>query len=106
MLYTDIELVEGLKNRDAKALAHIWKLEKTILVHFAENLVCSKEDAEYIVGDSFMKLWANHSDFESLTAIKSFLYDTTRESCLNFFKYSRKMSEIQTIFAPGPDRNN
>ena len=104
-MYTDIEFITALKNKDAKALAYIYRLEKTQLVCFAEKLGV-KEEAEFIAGESFMKLWNKHADFDSLEAVKSFLYDTTRESCLNFFKYSRKSSDLQMFFAPGPERNN
>jgi DNA-directed RNA polymerase specialized sigma24 family protein len=104
-MYTDIEFITALKNKDAKALAYIYRLEKKQLVYFAEKLGIG-EEAEYIAGESFMKLWDKHADFDSLQAVKSFLYETTRESCLNFFKYSRKLSDTQMLFAPGPERNN
>ena len=46
-----------------------------------------------------MKLWAKHSDFESLAEIKSFLYVVTRNSCLNFLKYSKRVSASQKEFS-------
>ena len=105
-MYTDIEFITALKNKDAKALVYIYRLEKKQLVFFAEKFLGIKKEAEYIADESFMKLWNKHTDFNSLEEVKSFLYDTTRQSCLKFFKYSGKPSDTQMFFAPGPERNN
>ncbi len=85
---TDINL-EAFKKRDAKAFAGIFKSQRTALIYFAEKLLGIREEAENIAGDSLMKLWAKHADFDGFPAIKLFLYTTTRNSCLNFLKYSK-----------------
>ena len=93
----DINL-EAFKKKDAKVLAEIFKLQKKALIYFAEKLLGIRDEAENIVGITFMKLWEKHADFDSLPAIKLFLYTTTRDSCLDFLKYSRRLSDTQKDF--------
>ena len=93
------DLIAAFKNKDAKAFAHIFRLHRRALVYFAEKLLGIREEAEDIVSDSFMKLWAKHTDFDSFPAIKSFLYVTTRNACLNFLKYSKRISASQKEFS-------
>lgn len=53
-------------------------------------MILSKEDAQDIVGDSFVKLWKLHENFASMQKIKAFLYITTKHACLNFIKQSER----------------
>ena len=96
-LSKDINL-EAFKKKDAMAFADILRLQRKALNCFAEKLLGISEEAEYIVNDSFMKLWAKHTDFDSLPAIKLFLYTTIRDSCLDFLKYSSTLSDTQKDF--------
>src|SRR5258705_8849853 len=93
----DINL-EAFKKRDTKAFADIFRLQCEALNYFAKKLLGISGEAEYIVNDSFMKLWGKHADFDNFPAIKLFLYSTTRNSCLNFLNYSRKLSDSQKDF--------
>ena len=93
----DINL-EAFKKRDAKTLADIFRSQRKALIYFAEKLLGIKEEAENMVEITFMKLWQKHADFDSFPAIKLFLYTTTRNSCLDFLKYSRKTSDLQKDF--------
>ena len=91
----ELNIIPAFKQKDAKAFACIFKLHRKALVYFAEKILGIREEAEDIVADSFMKLWAKHADFESLPQIKSFLYVVTRNSCLNFLKYAKRVSALQ-----------
>ena len=99
------EIVDAFKNRDAKAFAHIFRMNRKPLVYFAEKILGIREEAEDIVADSFMKLWNRHADFENLRAIKSFLYIITRNACLNFLKYSKRISANQKEYSYWADNN-
>ncbi|HMK25589.1 MAG TPA: RNA polymerase sigma-70 factor [Chitinophagaceae bacterium] len=99
MVQEEIKIITRFKQRDAKAFAYIFKLHRKALVYFAEKIVGIREEAEDIVADSFMKLWAKHNDFDHLSQIKSFLYVVTRNSCLNFLKYSKRVSASQKEFS-------
>ncbi len=91
-------VIAAFKQKDPKAFAYIIALQRKPLVYFAEKLLGIREEAEEIAAVSFEKLWANHADFDSFRAIISFLYSTTRDSCLDFLKYSEKVSDSQKDF--------
>ena len=95
----ELNIIAAFKEKDAKAFAYIFKLHRKALVYFAEKILGIREEAEDIVADSFMKLWEKHADFETLAQIKSFLYVVTRNSCLNFLKYSKRVSASQKEFS-------
>jgi len=95
----ELKIIAAFKQRDANAFAYIFKLHRKALVYFAEKILGVREEAEDIVADSFMKLWAKHADFDHLAEIKSFLYVVTRNSCLNFLKYSKRVSASQKEFS-------
>ena len=95
----ELKIIAAFKQKDAKAFAYIFKLYRKSLVYFAEKILGIREEAEDIVADSFMKLWDKHADFNSLPEIKSFLYVVTRNSCLNFLKYSKRVSASQKEFS-------
>lgn len=95
----ELKIIAAFKQRDAKVFAYIFKLHRKPLVYFAEKILGIREEAEDIVADSFMKLWDKHADFDSLPQIKSFLYVVTRNSCLNFLKYSKRVSASQKEFS-------
>jgi RNA polymerase sigma-70 factor (ECF subfamily) len=51
---------------------------------FADSFVKDQLVAEDIVSDVFIKLWNKANDFSSLTAIKAFLYISTKNASLNY----------------------
>jgi len=91
----ELKIVAAFKQRDAKAFAYLFKLYYRPLCYFAERLVGSRQEAEDIVADKFMKLWWKHADFDSFASIKAFLYISTRNGCLDFLKHARRQSASQ-----------
>ncbi|HYJ37356.1 MAG TPA: sigma-70 family RNA polymerase sigma factor, partial [Chitinophagaceae bacterium] len=68
------------------------------LCYFATRLVNDQQAAEDIVEESFIKLWDRHARFSNIKAIKSFLYITTKNSCLNYLKRFKIILKDQTAF--------
>lgn len=63
------------------------------LVLFANKYVKDQESAEDIVQDAFLSLWERIHKFSNEKAIKSFLYITTKNKCINFLKRNGKLKE-------------
>jgi RNA polymerase sigma-70 factor (family 1) len=53
------------------------------LLLFAYRLLKDRSRAEDVVGESFIKIWSRHSSFSHHKVIKSWLYTTVRNGCLN-----------------------
>jgi RNA polymerase sigma-70 factor (family 1) len=94
-----LKILTAFKKGDERALGYIFDLHRTALIYFSEKLLGVREQAEDIVGNSFMKLWTKHADFDSFPAIKSFLYVVTRNACFDFLKYSKRVSAYQKDFS-------
>ena len=58
-------------------------------VHFAKKIVGSEEDAKDIVQEIFLKIWNSNPEFPNEIAFKSYLYISTRNSCIDFLRKKR-----------------
>ncbi|HEY8967608.1 MAG TPA: RNA polymerase sigma-70 factor, partial [Puia sp.] len=56
------------------------------IYYFAKKFVGSREVAEDITADAFIKLYRLRANFNSLTNIKAFLHITVRNACLNYLR--------------------
>ena len=101
------EIIERLKKGDDRAMAPIFKLYNKSLYYFARQLVDNDGQAEDIVADAFVKLWQKNTDFESLAAVRSFMYVTVRNSCCNYLKHiKRKAASHQEILQLSKDEED
>jgi len=59
------------------------------LCYFATKLLASKQDAEDVVQEAFLKLWSKRNSFHDLNAIKAFLYITVKNRCIDIAKHHK-----------------
>jgi RNA polymerase sigma factor, sigma-70 family/RNA polymerase sigma-70 factor, Bacteroides expansion family 1 len=57
------------------------------LCGFSRNFIPDAEVCDDLVQESFLGLWNKRSDIESYTAIKSYLYSSVRNACLNYLRH-------------------
>ena len=64
------------------------------LCFFSDCLICDKIAAEHLVRESFVKLWERRKDFLLLENVKSFLYNSVRNTSLDYIRTNpgRKIS--------------
>ena len=65
---------------------------------FAERYLNNKEEAADIAQDTFIKLWQRKEDFQNIYQIKSFLYTTARNSCLNMLEHKQVVENYTDQF--------
>lgn len=65
------------------------------LVYFARKIVSDPLVAEDIVTETFLKFWQRQQDFTCDQTIKSFLYITTRNACLNHLQTARYQARVK-----------
>ncbi|PKQ69407.1 RNA polymerase sigma-70 factor [Labilibaculum manganireducens] len=56
---------------------------------FSERFLIVSSEGEDLVQEVFVKLWAKFDDFDSLNAIKAYLYQATRNACLNSIRHEK-----------------
>lgn len=94
---------DEFKKGDPRALQVIFKHFYPSLCIFAERMLRDRPAAEDIVGETLVKLWNRHTDFENMQNIKAFLYITTRNACLNQLKQMQResLSKKQLAYLSG-----
>lgn len=78
------ELATFSKKND---IEHLFNTYYARLCLFAHKIIENKEAAEDIVQDVFVKIWNKSIDVTEPAAIKSFLYLSVRNACLNYLRH-------------------
>jgi RNA polymerase sigma-70 factor (ECF subfamily) len=65
---------------------------------FCINLIRDEAEAEDVAIQSFTKLFDRHARFDSMAAIRAFLYITARNSCFDHLKKIKRLSARQREF--------
>ena len=91
------EKIKYLQNRIARsedqwAYKELFSEFYSYLTRFARSFVRSKELAEEIVSDVFIKIWEKRSRLEEITNLKLYLYVATRNTALNYLERQTKTS--------------
>jgi RNA polymerase sigma-70 factor (ECF subfamily) len=92
-------LVKNIRQNDKKSLEALFRLLYTPLRNYANVIINSKEDAEDIVQEVFLKLWNSRGDLDENKSIKTYLYVCTKHSCLNWLKHTKVRSDYARVMA-------
>ena len=79
----DIELIRAFKKGNSKAFEQLFHKHHKRLYGFLINLLHSKEDAEEIVQETFIKIWERRDDYIEGYSFDSFLFTIARNAFLN-----------------------
>jgi RNA polymerase sigma-70 factor (family 1) len=69
---------------------HFFTTHYLPLTYFAQRLLKSREAAEDVVEDSFIKLWERRQLLESTAAIRGYLYATVRNACIDLLRREKR----------------
>jgi len=75
---------------DQQAYKELFTALYSYLFRFAKTLVKSKESAEEIVSDVFIKVWERRKELEKIENLKVYLYVTTRNIAYNYLDKQRR----------------
>lgn len=74
---------------DSIPFEHLFKNYFKRLCYFAFQFVGNTAEAEDVVQDTFIKFWDQKENFNNEPAIKSFLYISVRNACLNINRHKQ-----------------
>ncbi len=96
----EIELIRDFKKGDTKAFEKLFQKYHKKLYAFLFHLLHSKEDAEEIVQETFIKIWEKREDFIEGYSFDSFLFTVAKNAFLNLNrkKINRKVFEDHLNF--------
>ena len=85
--------------KENQSLEKIWKEFSKSLLRFIISKVSSREDAEDILQEVFIKIYKNINTLKENQKLKSWVYSITRNTVIDFYKRKKiKISEFNEAF--------
>ncbi len=93
-------LFKEISNSNEKAFEKLFHRYYGHLCLFASRIIQNDNAAEEIVQDFFVKLWEKRKQFSIETSVKSYLFRSIKNLCLNFIQHNKtKLRYAQSILA-------
>jgi len=92
-------LVRRMGEGDHHAFNEVFSLLYQRITYMVVRLVGDEDDAKDILAEVFVKLWNKRADFPSLSAMKSFLYISARNRCLDHLKTKKRREASKNSYA-------
>ncbi|MBA7515263.1 RNA polymerase sigma-H factor [subsurface metagenome] len=83
---TDRQLVESLKKGDLFAFDQLFSKYNKKLYYFANGYLDSKEDAEGLVQEVFLKIWEKRKELKEHLSFNAYLYTITYNAIRKYFR--------------------
>ena len=93
--YTNIDLVLSLRKGDANAYAYLVDTYNHKLCLYANSLLNDISISEDVVQNVFIKVWERRSNLNADYSIKSYLYKSVYNSCINEYKRNQSVTALE-----------
>jgi RNA polymerase sigma-70 factor (family 1) len=97
--YTEQQLVDNFQHGNQAAFGKLFHLLYPALCFYALRFTHDQGAAEDIAEESFLKVWDKRKSFSHFKVLRSFLYSTVRNACLNWIKQKERHSTHEKLFA-------
>jgi RNA polymerase sigma-70 factor (ECF subfamily) len=100
-------IILHIKRGDRKGFRAVFDSYFHALSAFGYKFVPDPPVVEDLVQESFISFWEKRLDFDHINAVKSFLYTSVRNKCLNHLKHQtvRKKHEPALLYELESDQN-
>lgn len=105
-LHDEQLLVSRLKKGDLEAFDKLFNSFSPKLYRFAFRYLNSKEDAEEIVQEVFLKVWEKRATLKEDLSFSSFLFTVTQRISLNAIRKKRNYEKATVIALANTDRDS
>lgn len=82
-------LVERLRNKDKGAFELVFNDYYGLLIKYSVRFMDGLEDAEEVVQEVFVKFWEKCDSLAPGSSVKSYLYRSVHNTCLNYLKHEK-----------------
>ena len=90
---TEKDILARLRNGDEKVFEKIFRTYYERLCNYANTFLNDIDEAEEMVQSAFLTVWEKHEQIEIHTSMKSYLYRSVYNGCLNRIKHNKVRSE-------------
>jgi RNA polymerase sigma-70 factor, ECF subfamily len=102
---TEEKIVQLLRSEHQEAISYLYDNYSASLFGVALRIVRSRELAEQVLQDSFLKVWRNGSQYDrSKGKLYTWMLNITRNTAIdatrtNYYKFYSKSDDISTLYA-------
>ncbi|ATL48041.1 hypothetical protein COR50_13170 [Chitinophaga caeni] len=100
------ELLKAAIKDDEQAIHRLFSMYYAPLGYYANSLIHQKDEAEDIAVEAFMKFLQRKQQFESIPAVKSFLFTTVRNASIDFLRKTKRhqSAHAELLHIQGPEQ--
>ena len=91
----NISFLNQLNARQHEAFKQLFKDYYQDLAYFSAKILKDSIVAEDITQEVFIRLWEKENHFDNLLSLKSYLYLSARNACINYLKHHRIVTEFE-----------
>jgi len=100
---SDEDLLQRLSAGDPIAFETLIRSHYAVICRFAEKFLPDTALAQDIAQESFIKLWKSGKTFDTLTALKAYLYTIARNGCLDLVRNRNRLQQRHYQAATGQE---
>ncbi len=99
MSMTENQIREKLNRGDLDVFQYLYKEFYPSLCIYAKSITRDKEIAQEVVQDVFIRLWEQQGHLKEIISIKSYLYFSVRNHCLNHLKHLQVVNKFNEYYS-------
>lgn len=100
------QLLRQFQKDDETAFEKIFRFYYQPLCVFASRILQDEEEAEELVQDFFVKFWEKRTQIQIETSLKSYLFRSTKNLCLNRLKHEQiKIQHAKKVIADSEEKD-
>jgi len=84
----------ALRNGCEQAYAQLYNHLYPALHAYATKMIKNEDEAVEIVQNIFIKIWQRRCDFPSFPMLRSFMYKSTRNTCINYINHQKYKNTV------------
>jgi RNA polymerase sigma-70 factor (ECF subfamily) len=97
MEQVDKEIIKGIISGDQRAYSILIRLYFHPLTIYAKGILIDFEQAKDVVQEVFIKIWNSSGAININTSLKSFLYKTVHNACIDYLRKEKSRTTLKSI---------
>lgn len=93
----DILLLKLIQGGNEQAFKYLFDTYFASLCRFAHVYISDVQDAEELILDLFVYIWEHRSEINVTLSFKAYLFQATRNRCLNYLRDNRQMLRLEEV---------
>lgn len=91
---TDLHIFQQIREGDAEAFSRLFDRYYSALCFFAAKYLHDMDQARSLVQQVFVDLWVKREKIEVSASVKSYLYQSVKNRCIDYLRTQKSTSEI------------